>query len=376
MLMAGCSKESHTVSSPDPDAWMYDETLPVPIRFGVSNLPVTKAAIDTPADMVGKEFGFFATNSNIEDWKQDSGLEMPQNASATCQLLDNGNVQFNFAGGPYYYPQTSHDNYTFYGYHALRDENFIRDSKDSLFVVVEVGKTDILWAKAKAESFTDDDGQTYEGYNARYIRKSGNQPFMEFKHSTACVTFNARTEKSAYAEANEGKDQVKITGVTVNSTVTQAVLRIALKDGITQDKLGKPITQEGWEGSLRPTNKKDLSATSVVSEVLTETSSPICEDFFLYPSGEGESITITLDYEVISGESGDTAIHQYSSTYELLPEVKQGEMSGKKGFFAGYKYNYNFIVYTPERIGIEATVEPYVSAFGDDGYEDVYPENE
>lgn len=375
MLMAGCSKDITPSPSNDPDAWMYNETLPVPIRFSASTEPATKgAAINEAQDMEGKQFGFFAVSSQVSDWRNDTGLDMPQNALATCELVDGTNqVQFSFDKGPYYYPQTYTDNYTFYGYHAIRAENYVRQSPDSLFVVVEVGRTDILWGKAKAETQTVD-GEPYDGFNARYIRKTGIQPRMEFKHSTACVSFKAKTDYSEFASNNDGKDRIVVNGVTVLNTVTAAILRVAVKDEVTEDRNGKPIVQEEWEGSLRPSSRKDLAAEDVKTEPLTEESERLCGDMFLAPS---ETITVRLDYTV---ESGDMTTKSYSSTYTLSPKFTS-EGNAMTGFHAGYKYNYNFIIYTPERIAIEATVEEYKSAFGKDGegndiFEDVKPENE
>ena len=45
ILMAGCSKNEPQV--PDEDAWVYDLSLPVPIRFG-SGIPATKGEEGDP----------------------------------------------------------------------------------------------------------------------------------------------------------------------------------------------------------------------------------------------------------------------------------------------------------------------------------------
>lgn len=385
--MAGCSKDIEPVSSPDPDAWIYDASLPVPILFSSGSMPTTKAApIDTPEDMArdGKEFGFFATHDKMDALNENNGLDMPQNALATCQLVEGSNpqtVQFNFDGGPFYYPPTSLNNYTFYGYYARVTEN-VSPQADRIVVVTEVGKTDILWARAVAETFDLPDvdkagnptGDTtaYKGFNARYIRKSQDidadedgtadgiikHPFMTFKHLTSCVTFKAKTELSAFAEQNPSKDQVKITKVTVLNTLTRGRLIIAHKN-------------PDLEGTFETIRVGNIS-TEITDGLLSEETRVLTEDpFFIAPS---ESITIKLDYDVIP-EDGVDAKH-FSSEYVLSPEVKEGPEYGNKGFFAGYKYSFNFIVYTPERITIEATVDPYVPAFGEDVYEDVYPDNE
>ena len=372
MLMAGCSKDITPSPSNDPDAWMYNETLPVPICFSASTELATKgAAINKAQDMVGKQFGFFALSSQVEDWSKITGLEMPQNALATCELNGSDQVQFSFDQGPYYYPQTYADNFTFYGYYARRSKDQVILREDHISVYVDVGNTDILWAKAEAEPSKAkvDDGNLYEGFNARYIRKTGNQPVMNFKHVTACVSFTAKTEYSEFAANinNAAKDRIVVTGVWILNTVTRATLGIAKKDNSAD-----------WEGCLEPKETSHISYTNgdVRQEPLTDKAEILCDDFFLAPS---ETITVRLDYIVKSGEQNDK-LKEYSSTYTLSPKFTS-EGNAMTGFHAGYKYNYNFIIYTPERIAIEATVEEYKSAFGKDGegndiFEDVKPDNE
>ena len=350
--MAGCSKNIEP-ASPDPDAWIHDLSLPVPIQFGAQDAVQTKAggAISTAADMKGKKFGFYSVSDKVSNLTLDNGLGMPQNISAECELIPGSTdkVRFTLDGGPYYYPTTSNsDNYSFYGYHAhVSGQGIERASKDSLFLVVEVGETDILWGKAVATpEWVEADQKTYEGFNARYVRKTLKHPTMEFKHLTASVNFSAEVKASAFSQANPGADAITITKVTIKQVDTKAVLRLALG----QDAIAAGINQEEWEGTLRlpaDRTKGDLTATGGNLNSLGS--------FFILPT---ESINVELEYTV-GGKP-------FSYKYELIPTVKEGDKAGQQGFFAGYQYSYKFVVYTPERISIEATVKPYESAFGDE----------
>ena len=91
------------------------------------------------------------------------------------------------------------------------------------------------------------------------------------------------------------------------------------------------------------------------------------ESLFLYPQ---PSYKVTLSYAY--GEFTD------SYTVELKPVTKEideeGYVTNVDGFRAGYHYTYNFKVYSPEEIVIEAEIEPYKPAFGDDVWEEVDPE--
>ena len=382
MLMASCSKNVEPSPSLDPDAWMYDETLPVPISFGAASQPLTKGkAIEGLPDMVGKEFAFFAYHNAMTSFgvKADNGINgWTQNMIGECTLTPENKLQFDFEGGPYYYPQNSTNNYTFYGYHAHTDQLY--NNPDSMVVVVEVGHEDILWGEAVAESFTLGDGEnavTYEGFNARYIRKSiekdgkARHPFMEFKHLTSRLSISAMTEKSQYVQENDGRDQVTITKVSVINTAVKAFLCVAHR---TDETAKARLTGAGM-GNIESGN---------LSVLLTETSQDLLEgnDFFILPGGEGSKITLKIDFTVNSGD-GSGKSYTTSSVYTLDPEIKaDGELKGKHGFFPGLHYKYNFIVYTPERVVIEADVEDYVSAFGDadgdgvDDWQEITPDDE
>lgn len=378
IVMAGCSKNIEP-ASPDPDAWMHDASLPVPILFSSDSQPMTKgAAIDTQSDMLDKEFGFFAFHQKMPSWGSSNGNTLADNGivgwkqnvkGKVTSVPQTGNVQFTFEDGPYYYPQSSANNYTFYGYHAHVLDEEIRPNSGSVNVVVALGHTDILWARADDEGGIDvpnNDGTTthYDGFNARFIRKSlengqVKHPLMRFSHLTSCVSFTAQTDKSAYASQNAGKDIVTINKISILETNLKANLCVAHR------------TDETLEGKLNARSEVGTIDSGNISVQLDETPKSLTGNnnyFFIMPSDE---ITVQLDFTIDSGEG---KMISSSSTYTLKPEVQKGPKAGEQGFFAGYKYAYNFIVYTPERVVIEATVVPYEDAF--DTPVDVRPEEE
>ena len=122
-VFAGCSKNNINTSPVDPeDAWMYDATLPVPIRLGANSTTLTKGAqINSLAAMDGKTFGFYAVNSGNDyavtgnNWST-SVPSMPLEPGVQGVYNAETN-RFDFVGGPYFYDQTDWTPYTFYGYY-------------------------------------------------------------------------------------------------------------------------------------------------------------------------------------------------------------------------------------------------------------------
>ena len=117
-LFAGCSKEMPQTQQQDHDAWMFDMSLPVPIRFGAGGLDV-KSAINEDRDLIGKRFAFLAVNEAESDLTAPMDLVFPDNVKALCEEID-GKLSFSFYSSnawsqrvSYYYPMTSDQNYSF-----------------------------------------------------------------------------------------------------------------------------------------------------------------------------------------------------------------------------------------------------------------------
>ena len=219
MCMTGCGK--HKPDS-DPNAWMEDLSLPVPINFGSSSL--TKSEINT---MDGVTFGVFAVehgDASQIDWKGGPSLLL-NNVTAT---KDPSTGMAVLDGGPYYYPMDNHRNFSFYGYYptTYTDETPVSVSRadESLVATMRIkDNQDILWSYSLAKTTKASNGTTYSGFNGRYIRKvvledNSKLPKLEFKHLTTNLVFNAKANKDLTAEefATFEALDFKITGVTLN----------------------------------------------------------------------------------------------------------------------------------------------------------------
>ena len=90
IVLAGCSKnnvEPETPAAPMENAWMFDETLPVPIQFGMSTgvgIQSTKTMIETWDDL-DHRLGIFALNMDgAEGLKKGSYDVYLDNEPADC----------------------------------------------------------------------------------------------------------------------------------------------------------------------------------------------------------------------------------------------------------------------------------------------------
>ena len=356
-IFAGCGKNNiETSPVADEDAWMYDATLPVPIRLGASTNTLTKGnPIETLEQMDGKLFGFYAINSGKDPlegaWSTNvpnmplslefDGVQGHYNAAAR---------RFDFVGGPYYYDQTDWTPYTFYGYYAhvkdvtnpdyvVTQEGMI--TSDRIFVRLGIGHNDILWGKAEGESVTTANGQTCYGFNAPYLRNGGSQPVMKFKHMTACVTFNVQLVGADNITMRVDSLQVLNTPVYANLVIASNVPTIK-------------------EGAFSPTTVEGTIDLGGLPQTISATSTKLGnESLFIYP---GTSYNVKLSYSY--GTSEDSYIAELKPVTKVRGE--DGSETNVAGFIAGYHYKYNFKVYSPEEIVIEAEIEPYIPAFGTD----------
>lgn len=359
-IFAGCSKNNiETSPVADEDAWMYDATLPVPIRLGANSGSLTKGEpINDLADMDGKLFGFYAVNSGKDPleggWASLNLSDMP------LSVEDNGvqghynakTGRFDFVGGPFYYNQTDWTPYTFYGYYAhVNDvtnpdhlngtqEGIIGD--DRIFVRLGIGHNDILWGKAEADSVITANKEICYGFNAPYLRNGGAQPVMTFKHMTACVTFNVQQ----VGNANNLPMQVE----TVKILNTPVYANLVIASNVPTIK----------EGAFTATKVDGTIELGGLPQTISTTSTKLGnESLFIYP---GPSYKVELSYSY--GTSTDSYIAELKPVTKVMDE--EGNETEESGFIAGYHYKYNFKVYSPEEIVIEAEIEPYIPAFGTD----------
>ena len=349
-LLVGCNEKNIDTPSVDTeDAWMYDETLPVPIRFSADNGSLTKGAINSVTDMVGKTFGFYAINSGIDPeggaWSIKTDIQMPQGAMATCEEIGDGKVRFNFVEGPYYYGQTDWTPYTFYGYYAHIDDinapDYSEDqtenlTSDYIYVLLNIGHTDILWGKAAPEapgSVTTSKGSIAYGFNAPYLRNGGKQPFMTFKHVTACVEITAQVEASQQVGADP-----------INMTVAEFMaLDVPVQDALFIAH--KDEAKEGCFAGQARVVKDTLFMSGIDTEkLLSNTPEALGDPLFLAPTAG--PVNTELKY-MVNGKEFKTKI----------------ELNPQGGFVAGYRYKYNLKIAAPEQIIIEATVEEYKDAW-------------
>lgn len=375
-VFAGCSKNDVNTTPVDPeDAWMYDATLPVPIRLGANATSLTKGAqINTLEQMDGKTFGFYAVNSGKDSlitgnqWSVAVDVnKMPLGASENDVIKGVKGVynvetnRFDFEGGPYFYDQTDWTPYTFYGYYAHVEDDTNPDysngkqesvsprGQGTIFVRIGVGHTDILWGKAEAESVTTTNNDICYGFNAPYLRNKGPQPVMKFKHMTACVSFKVQ-------QVGTDKIKMNIDSVIVENAPIRANLVIASKD----------VSKEGKFSSALDYGEVLLGG--MPQEISTDSKALGNESLFLYPQ-ESYNVRVVYSY-------GNSKEDSYTAELKPVTKVKDelGNITEVPGFLPGYHYTYNFKVYSPEEIVIEAEIEPYKPAFGDDVWQDYDPE--
>jgi len=247
LAFAGCSKNGPDTPR-DPNAWMYDESLPLPVMLGTPGAQVmTKAGIDGASLPENSEIGVLGLEFGNRGW---TSLETTsESVLMDCQtgytVDGEGNININPVR---YYPLTGGQNFAFYGFHPYvkaKCENNGTASTNSYYKATYTvdGKTDILWAESEAKELeytNEKDQKQYKalGYNAAYIRKvlkyipddeqKGYMPNLDFKHKLTALDFKLRAYEDAWPDLQKSK--VKVTGLTILNTYTKADLIVASLD--------------------------------------------------------------------------------------------------------------------------------------------------
>ena len=344
ILVAGCSK--HAQPEPEFEPWVKDLSLPVPIQFGTPDLltPDTKAApINGTSDLIDKRIGVFAIDRDATDWTSPEAILM-NNVSASC---DGSKITFNPAQ---YYPVKSNKNYTFYGYYvysaAVGNESDFEPrptmDADGYYVTLPMGNIDYLWARAKADPYSNSNG-THDGFNANYIREitkdgaSEYMPSFAFSHITAGVDIVVKADET---ESDVTFSDIQICSIHVDDAVTQAKLCIAHK---TAAKEGTFVAADAVRGQIQMTAGSNNTVWLQNAGGFTPTTEGVTvgHGLFLYPEA---SYKVTVYYLSNATNKKWTPFEFTTATLE-----------------AGKKYTYTLLFHSSKAIEISVSVKGWAT---------------
>lgn len=350
-ILIGCSKNGPDTPR-DPNAWMYDESLPVPVMMNSVTEAATKASVES---LDGITIGVMGLDGRegLPDWKWSEGIEYPRHQGI---LLNNqeasivsGAIQF--ADGPKYYPIAGSNAYNFYAYHPKQTLSYIDNVISATYN--NIGDTDIIWADATRDP----------GYNAAYIRgqlelknegkiseeewKNAN-PNFNFEHKLTYLKFKLQATEENALNLNEAG--VKITGLKITNTYNKVQLIIADRYNPENNGTVVPTGTAYTPISL----KKDGNATfalDINSGTTDDKGNKVLEfgdGLILLPEPQEEQFT------------GELTISRGDGITETLPLIFKDPKLESEGrnFIAGHKYTFSIVL---KQL---ATLQAYASLVG------------
>ncbi len=327
LFAAGCSKAA---PAEDENAWVYDESLRVPVLFGsaasvdaatkaIQYGPVTGSVMNTlDVGIVGvaeKE-----SNATPVTWSTDlDGSVLIDNLGVTTTA--EGAVVFS---PKIYYPFGNKYAYSFYSYYPYTNsDGETATVQDGAYrITYGLGNTDILWAEAVAEDYNGT-----PGYNAAYCRAvkldgvdSQYYPKLQYRHLLTALVFRV-----------VGKDtdienyDVKVTGMQITGTSSQATLCIADSNGAQTGTLTG--NEDGG----------DIGFTSL-EVVPTSEEAELCTILAMPASNYAARVTLTVD-----------------GANESSVDLKLGNTDGSTEYRAGYIYYFTVTVNNPQEVTVVET---------------------
>ena len=363
-LMSSCSKtrtEARQPALPDEDAWVNDETLPIPVTFSTPDVAIeSKALITGTATTEDMHFGVYGlATTYVEDtkahnpawWDDQPETKLMENVKAV------GGAEFKFTKDDWteeltvYYPMNSDKTFSFYAYYPFSDE--VSNAGNCYSVVYDLTTVpDIMWAESHAAALSPDNGLDDRfGFNAKYIRRvkkaengDGFLPKLTFGHKLAALQFNAVT-----ADGSESSN-LAITGLELKDISTSATLVIATNANYSAASTPAGSLRGGTWGIIPLKHFTDASDSE--GNV----------DFSIYPTnGDGNELGTMV---VVPGNAGETMKANVSMKVDDQEEVTK-EITFKapaEGFKAGYRYIINVKVLSVEEVSIfTASVEEWKS---------------
>ena len=387
---AGCSKNVETEKKPVlQDAWVYDETMPVPIQFGVADFGVkVKSAFNNIDDLAGKRLGVVALDSG-RDWTGSDGAANEDvicldDEIVTCEYDEvKGRHMLKFVH-PRYYPYQSICNFSFFAYFKGDNQNSPVYEQDRVRLPItgkSWGNQDVVYARADADTlyvkYSDERNPSsgepfgyipavkgedatafYTGFNASYIRyiakdkpSNGqdhtyqtNLPTLNFDHPATNIRFVAVLDESN-PTSQDVVPVITSVGIKGDEVHTGADFNIVHKDA----------TQEGFF---------DVSGYPKGIVMLRDESGN--EDLHFEPTQEGVSLGDGFFFQPISADSPMTLVLTIDNG--TIQETVEVAINSHVAFKAGFFYTYELRIY--RSVGMQvavASVSPWLDGWGDAG---------
>lgn len=353
MLMASCSKNIEPSPS-DPNAWIVDVTLPVPIEFGSPVVSTKGNLIEDLRQENGLDFGVF-----VVDRDSDKKLNLQENywLRNDPAILSDGKFSLKSSR---YYPMTNERSFNFYAYYTHLSNNQVEYKEDKVYVIIpQVGSYDVLYGSAVAESIVEVGNNQYIGFNAAYIRKGGDKPKIDFKHATAAVQFYIKTTEDKKDEWGEEKMWVSEIYLNVltkgkmclidRATDNNSEGQFAAVEGSDRDGDGVADFFDVDGDGVGDINKLPVVNGKLLPDFTNnakELGKAVGDPVFLIPGQKSIPGTIKLARK----DGVSLAPVNFELDYNLQ---------------AGFIYNIALLVHSPEEITFEVTVQPWQDGFKD-----------
>lgn len=378
---AGCSKNVETDEKPVVDAWIYDETLPVPIQFGASYFDVdVKSAFNDVTDLVGQRLGVVAIDVE-KDWvdagaKNDDVICLDDEIVSCAYDETSSRYMLKF-DQPRYYPYQSNCNFSFFAYYKGDNDNSPVYEQDRVRLPISEGawgNQDLVYARADAETLYvkyddsyggyvpavkgEDATAFYNGYNASYIRyiakdKPSNGldhsyathlPTLNFSHPATNIRFVAVLDEGTASSADV-VPVIKAVGIQGDEIYTGADFVIAHKDASQEGTFDVSGQEKGVVYLRNEQGSTAFNVTPTVSGV------QLGDGFFFQGISADSALSLLLTID--NGQKEETIEVQIGKHVE---------------FKTGHFYTYELRIH--KSVGLQVTVAsvaPWLDGWADAG---------
>lgn len=258
-LLAGCSNSDildEKEQAVNPPVVNQDGEVEIAMQASTNNIVQSRAVVDawnnTPVTIWGLNKAVGADWTNVKSQAFTGGF-------ATGKVVDAAGAVAYDNSNRYFYPLDNSINFSFYACSPTPVSKQTFASSVTANFLID-GKTDVLWGPAVAADHVND-GITYQGFNARYLRKGGTAPILAFEHRLTQLKF-----KAILGAENGGTSlAVKVKKVTIKQLASNATLTVAgANAGVCQAQGTTPTNLSLYFGDVK---LEDGNPVSPVNDV-------------------------------------------------------------------------------------------------------------
>lgn len=337
LLLAGCSGDE-IVNNNNSDL--------VKVELGTKAPAITTKAALFNNNWENSVVSIWGLSKNtMEDWSVKEGVSLFPTGGVNGTVTAGSPDCSITLDGDYYYPAVGGENYSFYAYYPAGEAQLLNNQLIKPYTLT--GAEDVLWGNAVADTLDKETANPFYGFSAKYFRKGGLTPNVNFEHMLTRFTFEVTG-----GDANSA--MIVVDSIRILAVPNEVSLVVADKSSLNSDY--KPTLTVGGDAALWLCNadgaRASLDVTHNTAQQIGESLMVPASSLLPVPTEPNKEQTYAIQIYLHSKRANST----YKDSPTKYLALLKNEAGETLPFEAGNSYKVTMTVYGETEVTINTSL--------------------